>query len=231
MHHPKANDMNLKDFWKKIYSTPMRIARRRRHGLPALMAFKGAMQEAGIPWTPVYGTLLGAIREKGFIKHDEDLDIGVWNDNIPGGLESLHQAMLKAGFRYRHSFLVDGGAFAREETWTWNGLHLDIFFFDTLEGGMCRGYMFFPFKGCRNVKQSIKEHGGLRVVSFDVPLSPETEEVPFESTTVPVTKSAEMFVVTRYGTSWRIPDPTFVYPYPGATPLEDCPGKIALKEV
>lgn len=223
--------MNLKDFWKRIYSTPMHIARMRRLGLGTITAFRDAMKEAGIPWTPVYGTLLGAIREKGFIKHDEDIDVGVWNDNLPGGLDNLHRAMLKAGFKFRHSFLVDEGTFAREETWTWKGLHLDIFFFDTVDGNLCRGYLFYPFKGCRNVKQSIKEHGGLRVVSFDVPLSHECEEVPFESTTLPITKSAEEFVVTRYGTSWRTPDPTFVYPYPGATPVVDCPGKIAVKAV
>ena len=221
--------MTLKQFWKKIYSNPRRIARRRRYGVPAIKAFHAAMQDAGIPWTPVYGTLLGAIREKGFIKHDDDLDIGVWNDSLPGGLDNLHDARLRHGFQFRHRFLVDGGEFAREETWTWKGLHVDIFFFDTVKDQICKGYMFYPFQGCSNFRESNAAHGGLRVVEFEVPLSHETVMVPFEDTEVPITKSAEGFVVARYGLDWRIPDPTFVYPRPGVVGNVERPDKLAVR--
>ena len=90
-----------------------------------------------------------------------------------------------------------------------------IFFFDTVEGDLCRGYMFYPFKGCSNFRESVAAHGGLQVVDFDLPFSHETVEVPFEDTLLPITKTAEGFVVARYGLDWRIPDPTFVYPRPG----------------
>ncbi len=221
--------MTLKEFWNRVYSKPRRLRRMRRHGLEAMKAFTKAMKDGGIPWTPVYGTLLGAIREKGFIKHDDDLDMGVWNDSLPGGLEHLHKTLSDAGFVLKHGFLVDGGKFAREETWTWHGLHVDIFFFDTIEGDTCRGYMFYPWKGCRNCGESIREHGGLRVVEFDLPLAHDREEVPFEDITVPITKSAEGFVVARYGTTWRIPDPTFVYPRPGVVGNRERNDKLAVR--
>ena len=223
--------MTLSQFWKKIYSNPRRIARRRRWGIPAMVAFRDAMAKAGIPWSPVYGTLLGAIREKGFIKHDDDIDTGVWTDSITGGLDNLHRCLKEAGFTYGHSFLVDGGAYAREETWKWHGLHVDIFFFDPIEGERCKGYMFYPFKGTANFRESKKLYGGLRVVEFEVPFSKETETVPFDGIEVPITKSAEGFVVARYGLDWRTPDPTFVYPRPGVSGNVEVPDKLAVKTV
>ena len=221
--------MTLSQFWKKIYSNPRRIRRRKRYGIPAMVAFRDAMSKAGIPWSPVYGTLLGAIREKGFIKHDDDIDTGVWSDSITGGLDNLHRCLEEAGFTYSHCFLVDGGEFAREETWKWHGLHVDIFFFDPIEGDRCKGYMFYPFKGTANFRESNKLYGGLRVVEFEVPFTKQTEMVPFDGIEVPITKSAEGFVVARYGINWRIPDPTFVYPQPGVVGNVERPDKLAVK--
>ena len=108
--------MTLKDFWHKIYTKPRRLRKIRRYGIPMIEAFDKALTSADIPFSPVYGTLLGAIREKGFIKHDDDVDMGVWTDRLPGGLEALHDALKKEGFTLRRTLLVDNGDFAREES-------------------------------------------------------------------------------------------------------------------
>ena len=103
---------------------------------------------------------------------------------------------------------------------------MDIFFFDRVDGDTCRGYMFYPFRDCKRFSESVKKHGGLRVVEFDVPFSSETERLPFENILLPVTKTAEGFVVARYGLDWRVPDPTFVYPRPGVSGNRDRDDKI-----
>ena len=220
--------MTLKDLWYKIYINPRQHRLMLRHGIPMLQAFDRALSGAGIPFSPVYGTLLGAIREKGFIKHDNDVDMGVWNSLIPGGLPALHRALEAEGFTMKRTLLVDGGDFAREETWKWKHLGWDIFFFDPVEGDTCRGYMFYPFRDCASFKESVQKHGGLRVVEFDVPFSPVTERLPFENITLPVTATAEGFVVARYGLNWRIPDPTFVYPQPGVSGNRDRDDKFCV---
>lgn len=49
----------------------------------ASITFKKVMevlQEENIETFLVFGTLLGAVREKGFIKHDMDMDFGVWDN-------------------------------------------------------------------------------------------------------------------------------------------------------
>ena len=220
--------MTLKEFWNKVYIKPRRHAHMRRYGVPMLKAFDRALTGAGIPFSPVYGTLLGAIREKGFIPHDDDADMGVWNSMIPGGLDALHKALEAEGFTLSRTLLVDGGEFAREETWKWNHIGVDIFFFDKLDGDLSRGYMFYPFRDCSSYKESVKKHGGLRVVEFEVPFSPTTERLPFESITLPVTTVAEGFVVARYGLDWRTPDPTFVYPRPGVSGNVEREDKISI---
>ena len=67
------------------------------------------------------------------------------------------------------------------------------------------------------------------MVEFEVPFSHETVIVPFDSIEIPVTKSAEGFVVARYGLDWRTPDPTFVYPRPGVSGNVERPDKLAVK--
>ena len=218
--------MTLKEFWNKYYIKPRRLRLIRRYGIPMLQAFDRALTGAGIPFSPVFGTLLGAIREKGFIKHDDDADMGVWTDHLPGGLEALHKALENEGFVLKRTLLVDNGDYAREETWKWNHIGVDIFFYDPVEGDTYRGYMFYPFRDCKSFKESLQKHGGLRVVEYDVPFSPVTERLPFENITLPVTTTAEGFVVARYGLDWRIPDPTFVYPRPGVSGNRDRDDKI-----
>ena len=210
-----------KQIWDQLYVRPRRRRLMHRYGLEMIVAFDRALTRAGIPFSPVYGTLLGAIREKGFIPHDDDVDMGVWTDHLPGGLDALHRALEEEGFTLRRMLLVDDGAFAREETWKWKHVGLDIFFFDPVEGDTYRGYMFYPFRDTKSFSESLQKHQGLRVVEFDLPFAPRTERIPFETITLPATVTAEGFVVARYGLNWRIPDPTFVYPQPGVVGNRD----------
>lgn len=49
----------------------------------ALREFSDLMQTATIRWFVISGTLLGLIREKGFLPHDYDIDVGIYADDIP----------------------------------------------------------------------------------------------------------------------------------------------------
>ena len=53
----------------------------RKNVLKTFQKLLSILEEEKIEAFLVFGTLLGAIREKGFIKHDLDLDFGVWEDN------------------------------------------------------------------------------------------------------------------------------------------------------
>ena len=46
-----------------------------------MLDFKAAMDEAQIPFILIFGTLLGAIREKNFIAYDSDADVACYADD------------------------------------------------------------------------------------------------------------------------------------------------------
>ena len=99
--------------------------RMRRNGLQMLAVAQKALDNMHIRAFLTYGALLGAYRDKGFISYDPDIDLGILAHEIPA---DLHQQMAKAGFQlHKQGVLANGQVF--EETYIYNKLHLDIFYY------------------------------------------------------------------------------------------------------
>lgn len=217
--------MSLKEFWHKVYIDPRKRRILRRNGLKALGIVDGAMRTCGVPYSLHYGTLLGSVREKGFIAHDFDIDIALFADEDYSG---VYRILLENGFRHRRQILVDGGKFGREDTFSYKSVHIDLFYlYPDGEGGYY-GTEFYPQDGCRGIKDSIALKGGLKVLVSHSPVSKKTHYVPFENTTLPVMDSATAFLEDHYGPNWRIPDPDFKYPRTGVNRYEIPEDKIAV---
>lgn len=77
-----------------------------------LLDFKRAMDKAGVKFLLMHGTLLGAVREHGFIKHDIDIDTCVMNEErLIESIPEIEKSGLKlcrheAGLLY--SFIRNG---------------------------------------------------------------------------------------------------------------------------
>ena len=211
---------SLKDCVRQISAAHMR-----RRGLKTLLVFDSLARENSLPYSLAYGTLLGAVREKGFIKHDTDIDLAMWADSTD--LDKLHSAMKKAGFRFKRSICVEKGRYGREETWVHKGTRLDIFFFYPWDGDTFYVAEYYCQEGC-SWSESKRKYGGLRTIQVPLPLSKEVEYVPFENIELPITKSAIGFVSTRYGEGWRVPDPTFVWPKIGDVAYTERPDWIGV---
>lgn len=201
--------------WRKLYIEPMINKQRKKlheNGLALLQQLDGAMRHANIPYSLVFGTLLGAVRDSGFIKHDFDIDIAVWGDSDHAQIE---ETLKNAGFKLYRRIEVDCGAFGREETYVYNGVYVDLFYFYVYDNHLKYTNVFVPFETCKDFEESCDKFGGLLPIQLILPLSKEVKYISFLGMQVPIPINEIEFLEARYGQNWRIPDPTFVYPKMG----------------
>lgn len=186
-----------------IYSK--RIAENRNHlfltnGVRVLQEFDTVMLQNSINYSVFAGTLLGAIREKGLLKHDLDLDTVMFNrDYSPKNRVLLEEA----GFKLVHAFLVDNGEKAREETYEKDGVSIDIYYIYEDEK--------FPTYQCDffEMKKTDKHNMVARVRRIEFPVSYEVVRVPFENIQVNAIANAREWLRCRYGDDYMIPNPGF----------------------
>lgn len=94
----------IQKVWRK-FAIPARIRRLHRHGYEVIADMHNLMVTNNIPYYCDCGTLLGFIRDKGFIKHDEDIDICIMPDFTP--LSRVLKVFLDAGYGFVHGFKYD----------------------------------------------------------------------------------------------------------------------------
>lgn len=96
------------------------------YGLDMLKIMKESFDEINHEFWLDYGTLLGAIRDKDFIGHDDDLDIGTFDlDNETK--KKLSDILVSKGMKRFKRYEMDG--IIIEEAFRYNDTHIDIFYY------------------------------------------------------------------------------------------------------
>jgi len=170
------------------------------YGKEALEKIDLAFKELNKTYFLVYGTLLGAYRDKDFISHDIDIDIGAFFHEYDSNIEKV---LINYGFKKTHEFVVDNGKFAREETYIYKKIHIDIFYFK-LERDKLVGYIFSNEPNL-SWNATIKKHGGL-LVREEITNFYGIEELKFLGGKYCILKNPKAHLEYFYGKNFMIPD-------------------------
>lgn len=183
----------------------------KKDALSVLKTFDQCMTDNNIFYSVIFGTLLGAIREHGFIKHDYDIDVAVF---IEDRTDLLHKTLTQCGFKLIHQYRIDDGNIGCEETYVYNdtNVSIDIFY-------ICPAIDEYPYCCCWNlyddcstVRESMKKHGGVIPRRIEFPIEKKFDRVPFETIEVNIPENAYQISEFCYGADYMTPDPHYVPP-------------------
>ena len=176
----------------------------KENGLDIIKEYDEIMTKSGYNYFLIFGSLLGAVREKGLIKHDLDLDTAMWIDDAD---DNLKPTLEKAGFKLTHSFEVDDGKKGREWTFEKKGISIDIFFFypPVRENPYCCDFPDGDGDDCVTWSQLVRKYGGVKPRRVELPITHDFIRVPFETLQLPIPINSHEILKLHYGVNYMTP--------------------------
>lgn len=179
-----------------------------KNALLVLDAFDKCLRGNGVQYTLAFGSMLGAVREHGFIKHDLDIDVAIWAEDYS---DKLRVSLIEHGFKITHTLLVDNGELGREETYERDGVSIDIFYIYPAIDKYPYTCDFIAHKDTVSFRDCMQKHGNLIARRVQLPWKKEFIRVDFETLKLPITTNAQEILSYRYGPDYMIPNPKWVY--------------------
>lgn len=173
------------------------------NALDSMRHFCAAMDESETTYWLTFGTLLGAVRERGFIKHDLDIDVAVLdNADFP----RMEGALKTRGFYLSRKIEAYSkcGEQGYELTYSDGMVSIDVFVFSHLEGNMYYTHGFYdshPMIGGRRMYSTVLRY----TLPFEGVMDWDFLSV---KTKIPVNYDA--YLATHYGADYMVPNPNWV---------------------
>lgn len=126
---------------KYICLTPCK--RLQKYGTAAIREIHTSLSTHDLPYVADFGTLLGIVREKGFITHDDDIDFTI-PPNSPSPKE--YMKILNKNKRLKFCWGFEYKDKITELTYLYKGIPID-FFFSCVEDGNIYDYVYMYTEG------------------------------------------------------------------------------------
>lgn len=173
------------------------------NALAVLTEFDSVLRELDIPYCLMWGSLIGAVREKGFIKHDFDIDVAIWKNDYR---EELIKALNNKGFTLKDRLSVDNGVSAMEETVEKDGVMIDIFYLYKDETGQSYTCVFDYIDDCVTWEDCLKKYDNARIFRYYLNFPQKFIYTKFESISLPIPENYDEILSKTYGPNYMIPD-------------------------
>ena len=174
-------------------------ARLRKYGVEILDLIAKALTDLNVPYFADYGTLLGIIREAGFIRHDNDLDFGV----MPGfsKKKEMLMALLSVGFTFKRAFEFNGKI--TEISLIYKDVPVDFFFNEETEKG--EEMWAYTYSTGGYIPKPQERFPVLASYRDCRPRVSALVNAEIYGRRVPIPEDAEKLIAITYGNDWRIP--------------------------
>lgn len=184
----------------RAYAIPRRRRRLQKHGAATLKRLHSLMVENDVPYYCDYGTLIGLMRDGGFLKHDDDIDISIEPDAVEP--EKLLRIFMDAGYGFVHGFEYEG-CLAEFTLTDVSGVLIDVFFPTRLDDDKVHGY--------QAVWEPDKEYpveNANTMIQYDFIKAKDIKAIQVLGVDVNVPGNFDDVLTSEYG-SWRVPDAKF----------------------
>ena len=177
------------------------VKRIKEHGPEALSIMTKIAKEENCYYWLFWGTLLGAYRDTGFIKHDEDIDTGMYDKDIT---VSFIDKLLASGFRILAIIVdkdFDGGYHL---AFDYKGVKLDIYsFHKNEENGKTTAFAPLPYDS--SVWGQSKRNDIFDVFHITMTNWESLEEIEFEGIQTWIPDNSDEILRTAYGEDYMTP--------------------------
>lgn len=197
----------FKNIYHKVYTNKLEKTKRKnfhKYATDLLYVFDKSLKSINCNYTLAFGTLLGAIREGNFIKHDLDIDVTIKSEDYS---ENINKILSENGFTKIREITVDKGKFAREETYKYKGVSIDIFYLYPTNIDNLRYCCDFTSMG-ESWSEYIKNNGGLKPRKITLPIG-ENINFEFKNIVVQIPINYTEILEKRYGINYMKPDPNW----------------------